>query len=106
LAGTTLAIVVEVYDVFTGRFSNMDSFVYIHVDMTALTSGGPMLFATRADTRSRTKEQYEFTQIPFVTKCQAVVSNDQASASERFTMSSAHDALPNLVLCAGQREGG
>jgi hypothetical protein len=102
----TLAIVIEVYDIPTVRFSDVDPLVHILVNITATTSGGAMLFEARPVTRNRTREQYEFTRIPFVTKCQAVVSNDQASSFERFTMSSAHDSLPCAVLCAGQREGG
>jgi hypothetical protein len=47
-----LAIVVEVYDVFMDRFSDTDSLVHIHVNMTAPTRGGAMLFAARRDAKS------------------------------------------------------
>ena len=56
-----LALVVEVYDVFTVRFSDVDPLVHILVNITAPTCGGAMLFAVRAETRNRTIEQYEFT---------------------------------------------
>lgn len=47
-----LVIVVEVYDVFMSRFSDTDSFVHIHVNMTAPTGGGAMLLAARRDAKS------------------------------------------------------
>lgn len=54
LAGMTLAIVVEAYDVFSGRFNDVDPFIHILVEMTVFTSGGAMLFAAIAEMRNRT----------------------------------------------------